>query len=194
MDTETGYYAEKWNDPGYIQGKEKVFQELDAYLKEPPKRILDIGCGYAHISEMFQKKYGSELYLLDGDVDESPKNAFRKAKYGSTEEFVFYVPISRLKQHWDRKGMSYNFVDANRISIPDDVKFDLVYSWISCGFHYPAATYKDLITKHTDENSVIVMDFRRKSLDQQMKDFDIVARLNGDEIQKKYRLHIKFKE
>lgn len=194
MNTETGYYDEIWNDLEYVKGKEQVFRDLDSYLTTPPKRILDIGCGYAHISEMFQKKYGTELYLLDGDVSESPKTANRKAKYGPTEEFVFYVPVSELKQHWDSKGLTYTFVDANKIFIPDDVKFDLVYSWISCGFHYPVSTYKELILKHTTEDSIVIMDFRRKSLGQQLKDFDIVHRLNGDEIQKKYRLHIKFKE
>ena len=38
------------------------------------------------------------------------------------------------------------------------------------------------------------MDFRRKTLNEQMKDFDIVQRLDGDTVQKKYKLHIQFKD
>jgi SAM-dependent methyltransferase len=167
---------------------------LERYLPSPPKRILDIGCGYAHISDMFQKKYGTDLYLLDGDVSNNTAQANRAAKYGVTEDFMFYVSADDLKKEWDRKGMRYTFLDAKHPDIPNDVEFDLVYSWISCGFHYPVSTYKKLIQKHTTAQSTIIMDFRRKSLIEQMKDFDIVQRLDGDTVRKKYKLHIKFKD
>jgi SAM-dependent methyltransferase len=185
---------ELWNDPVYVNGKQEVFSMLEKYLPNPPKRILDIGCGYAHISDMFQKKFGTELYLLDGDISGNTAQANRAAKYGSTEDFMFYVSTDDLKKEWDRKGMRYTFVDAKDVDIADDVEFDLVYSWISCGFHYPVSTYKKFIQKHTTAQSTIIMDFRRKSLNDQMKDFDIVQRLNGDAVQKKYKLHIQFKD
>jgi len=107
---------------------------LEKYLPSPPKRILDIGCGYAHVSDMFQKKYGTELYLLDGDISGNTAQAIRAAKYGAAEDFMFYVSTDDLKKEWDRKGMRYTFLDANDIDIADDVEFDLVYSWISCDF------------------------------------------------------------
>jgi hypothetical protein len=143
---------------------------------------------------MFQKKYGTELYLLDGDISYNTAHATRAGKYGAAEDFMFYVPTDDLKKEWDRQGMQYTFVDANNIDIPEDVKFDFVCSWISCGFHYPVSTYKKLIQKHTTAQSTIIMDFRRKTLNEQMKDFDIVQRLNGDVVQKKYKLHIQFKD
>jgi SAM-dependent methyltransferase len=184
---------EKWTSPEYMRGTTMLFNEIDQYLVNPPKRILDIGCGHAHVSQQFQKKYGTELWLLEGDFNENPQAADRKAKYGPKENFQFYTPIPQLKEHWDKQGIKYRFVDANNIDIPDDVEFDFVCSWISCGFHYPAATYKSLIQKHTNEDSVVIMDFRRKSLAEQSKDFDIVHYINGNNGQKKYKLHIKFK-
>jgi hypothetical protein len=45
--------------------------------------------------------------------------------------------------------------------------------------------------KHTTEDSVVIMDFRRKSLPLQQQDFEVVKRLDGEQVQKKYRLHIK---
>ena len=183
-----------WNDPAYVKAKQAVFAMLERYLPSPPKRILDIGCGYAHISDMFQKKYGTELYLLDGDISGNAEQVTRAAKYGAAEDFMFYVSTDDLKKEWDRKDMSYTFLDANNIDIPNDVEFDLVYSWISCGFHYPVSTYKKLIQKHTTAQSTIIMDFRRKTLNEQMKDFEIVQRLDGDTVQKKYKLHIQFKD
>jgi SAM-dependent methyltransferase len=192
--SDTLYYLDTWNDPEYVKSKQGVFTMLEHYLPNPPKRILDIGCGYAHISEMFQKKYGTELYLLDGDFSKNSQQATRVAKYGATENFMFYVSTDDLKKEWDRKGMTYTFIDANNIDISNDVEFDLVYSWISCGFHYPVSTYKKLIQKHTTAHSTIIMDFRRKSLNEQMKDFDIVQRLDGEAVRKKYKLHIQFKD
>jgi hypothetical protein len=143
---------------------------------------------------MFQKKYGTELYLLDGDISGNTTQADRATKYGAAEDFMFYVSTDDLKKEWDRKGMRYTFLDANNTDIPNDVEFDLVYSWISCGFHYPVSTYKTLIQKHTTAQSTIIMDFRRISLNEQMKDFDIVQRLDGDTVRKKYKLHIQFKD
>jgi SAM-dependent methyltransferase len=187
-------FIAEWKDPAYIKDKQDLFYDLENYLLSPPKRILDIGCGNAYISEMFQKKYGTEIYLLDGDFSSNSKSAKRIAKYGSVEDFMFYSTVDDLKKEWDNKGLIYTFVDANNIKIPNDITFDLVYSWLSCGFHYPVSIYKDLIKKHTTEDSVIIMDFRRKSLDEQLKDFEIIHRLDRTEVQKKYRLHIKLKD
>jgi SAM-dependent methyltransferase len=185
---------EKWTSPEYLAGTEEIFRQVDAYLKTPPRRILDIGCGFARVSQLFQQKYGTELWLLDGDFHANPETAVRKAKYGSKESFQFYLSVSDLKQHWDQQGINYRFVDANSIDIPKDIKFDFVCSWISCGFHYPVSSYKTLIQTHTTEDSVVIMDFRRKSLNEQSTDFDIVHNLSGEGGQKKYKLHIKLKD
>lgn len=191
---DTEYYLRHWLAPDYVKGTENNFHLVDQYLKTPPKRILDIGCGYANVSSLFQQKYGCELYLLDGDFADNNPEATRKAKYGPVEDFLFYSPVSKLKEQWDRQGMTYTFVDANNIHIDPDVKFDVVYSWISCGFHYPVATYKDLILRHTTEDSVIIMDFRRKLVghEQSLAGFEVVHRLEGDDTSKKNKLHIRF--
>ena len=185
------YYKSLWLGETYINATEDIFTQVDAYLGKGPKRILDIGCGFANVSKQFQEKYGSELWLLDGDMATNPETSKRVNKFGSIDDFQFYATVSELKAQWDRQGMRYTFVDANNINIPQDIKFDLVYSWISCGFHYPVSVYKDLVMKHTTEESVVIMDFRRKSLPLQQQDFEIVKRLDGEQVQKKYRLHIK---
>ena len=184
-------YKSHWLGETYINATEDIFTQVDAYLGKGPKRILDIGCGFANVSKQFQEKYGSELWLLDGDMATNPETSKRVNKFGSIDDFQFYATVSELKAQWDRQGMRYTFVDANNINIPQDIKFDLVYSWISCGFHYPVSVYKDLVMKHTTEDSVVIMDFRRKSLPLQQQDFEIVKRLDGEQVQKKYRLHIK---
>jgi SAM-dependent methyltransferase len=179
----------KWSLDYYIAEKQAVFKQVDQYLKSPPKRILDIGAGYGYISELFQKKYGTEIFFLEGDF-ESTSDRERKGKYGEVEDFKFYVGVTKLKEYWDSRDIDYTFVDANNITLDTDIKFDLVTSFLSCGYHYPANTYKDLITKHTDINSVVIMDIRAKTLNKQSKDFDIVATLNTTS--KHQRTHFSF--
>lgn len=182
-------YETKWLDDKYIAQKRRSFELLDSQLTSSPRRILDIGCGYAKISQWFQEKHGSELWLLDGDIADSPGT--RIGKYGTADTFQFYLTADRLRQQWDTEGMRYTFVDAANIKIDPDTKFDLVYSWVSCGFHYPVSVYKDLIVRHTDSDSVIVMEFRAGTIDQQIHDFDIVQTLSSDD--KKQCHQIRFK-
>ena len=127
-------------------------------------KILDIGCGLAWESRLFNEKYNSELWLLDGDAKnndtKSPKA--NTGKYHATiDDFLFYHPLDNLDIELKKLGTTnYHLVDCNNINIPEDVKFDLITSWVSCGFHYPVNIYKELILKHSHPGTRIVMDLR----------------------------------
>jgi hypothetical protein len=182
-------YQDVWRKPQYIAKKVEAFEMLEAYLPHPPKSILDIGCGFAKVSELFQKKYSTELYLMEGDM--SGSEGKRIGKFGAIDNFQWYLPIERIKEEWDANGMTYTHVDGNNINIADDVKFDVIYSWLSCGFHYPARTYRDLILKHSTPDTVIIMDFRAGTMNQQINDFDTVSILRSDA--KMDTRHIRFR-
>jgi SAM-dependent methyltransferase len=154
----------EWSTPQYQAAKKLNFDLLDAELVNPPTSILDIGCGLAWESRMFNDKYGTELWLLDGDTASNaikPKSASEVNYHVDSDEFLFYHPISWLKEQLDAKETkNYNLIDVNNITIPKDKKFDVITSWLSCGFHYPASTYKDLILQHSHENTRIFFDIR----------------------------------
>lgn len=171
----------KWGTAKHLSLKKQIFHTIDNYIDFKPKRILDIGCGLAYESELFQKKYGSELYLLDGDYN-SQNNITRDVDYGTVEDFRFYNTIDELTNSYDSRGMKYTFVDANNIDIPDDITFDLVLSNLSCGFHYPANTYQDLVLKHTLPESKIIIDIRSNH---EQSEFSIVSQVCA------YKKHIK---
>jgi SAM-dependent methyltransferase len=122
---------------------------------------LDIGCGFAFESEMFQRKYGTALYLLDGEYRPLPKKS-RDIGYGSVEDFTFYHPRDTLEESFRIRGLKYSFIDAQDLELASDLKFDLVYSFLSCGFHYPAETYADFIREHTNPDSVVLLDVRKE--------------------------------
>lgn len=148
-----------WETPIHLKKKKEIFHKIDSFLKTPPKTILDIGCGLARESEYFQKKYGCDLYLLDGDF-ENTSNVQRQIKYGTVDNFGFYNKVNDLKKSFDSRKMKYSFIDANNIDIDIDLKFDLIMSNLSCGFHYPANTYKDLVKKHSKESTTVIFDLR----------------------------------
>jgi SAM-dependent methyltransferase len=163
-----------WQSDEYETVKKISFDLLDSFLLSTPKTVLDIGCGLAFESELFQNKYNCDLYLLDGDF-ESSKNASRDRKYGEVESMAFYSKIPDLINSFNKRNLRYNFVDANNISLQEKLKFDLIYSNVSCGFHYPLSTYYDLLKKHSNENSVMIFDINSRYLTEQLEDlFEVV--------------------
>jgi SAM-dependent methyltransferase len=155
---------DEWSTDQYQQHKQENFDLLDTYLDDAPKTILDIGCGLAWESRLFNKKYGTELYLLDGDFDDNAQDdrIQQQARYTTdSKNFAFYYKLNFLQSKLDELDtQNYHLVDCNNIDIPSDVKFDVITSWVSCGFHYPASTYRELVLKHSHANTVVVMDLR----------------------------------
>lgn len=129
-------------------------------------RILDIGCGPAEHAREFQKKFDSELWLIEGN---SPNNTAKKqtalkSKWRpSAEDFLYYHDLKQLKVKLDLLGTKkYHLIDCEKThEVPENVKFDLICSWKSCGFHYPLDTYRDFILRHRHSKTRIVMDLRK---------------------------------
>ena len=129
-------WAKKWSTPEYIAKRKGDFEALDAYLNKPIGRILDIGCGFAWQSRFFAEKYNTELWLLDGDSSTNDKKT-DTASFGNWNQdgdgLLFYHSLDYLDQELKRLGTTnYHLVDANNINIPEDVKFDVITSWLSC--------------------------------------------------------------
>jgi SAM-dependent methyltransferase len=163
-----------WKTNDYLSSKTKSFELIDSFLTQPPNQVLDIGCGLAFESEMLQKKYNSNLYLLDGDF-ETTKDRNRDTKYGDASTLRFYSRVEDLKRSFDQRRLQYSFVDANNINLNENIKFDLVYSNISCGYHYPLNTYADLLKKHTTKDTIMVFDIHTHYWTDQLGDlFEVV--------------------
>lgn len=155
---------QEWFTDIYQQHKRENFEKLDQYLDSPPLAILDIGCGLAWESRWFNEKYGSTLWLIDGDSESQPVSAHSsQARYHQqAETFMFYYPLSALDNELQRLGTkNYKLYSADQFDIAEHVKFDLITSWVSCGFHYPVSTYIDLIKRHSGPETRIVMDLRK---------------------------------
>ena len=154
---------QEWFSDHYQQHKRENFELLDQYLDQPPLAILDIGCGLAWESRWFNEKYGSSLWLIDGDsASQSVTDDHSQARYHATAEtFMFYLPLATLNQHLQQLNTkNYRLYTAETFDLPEHFKFDLITSWVSCGFHYPVSTYRDILLRHCGPRTRIVMDLR----------------------------------
>jgi SAM-dependent methyltransferase len=153
-----------WSTPEYQEEKKKNFEIITAYLKFSPNKLLDIGCGLAWESRMFGNQFNTELWLIDGDASNNKnKNSNSKeTKYHeSANSFLFYHTLELLDAELKKLNTpDYHLIDCNILNIPDDIKFDLITSWLSCGFHYPVLTYRELILKHLHKDTQIIVDLR----------------------------------
>jgi len=155
----------EWLSEHYQQLKQQDIDfVLDYFKTHPPKNILDIGCGLAWEGRALQKAYNTELWLLDGDIDANLEGKTVGWR-GNAKNMSFYHKLDQLDKALKETGLkNYNLIDCNNINIPEHIKFDLIYSGISCGFHYEANTYRQLIEKHSHSKTKIIFDLRRKVL------------------------------
>lgn len=135
-----------------------------------------------------RKNTEPNFYLLEGEKSSSAGT--RLGKYGEVDNFSFYLPVNNLRDAWEAQGMTYTYVNGAAPNVPSDVKFDLVYSWLSCGFHYPINTYRDFIKSHTTPESIIIMDVRLKFYHQLLTpDYTVVKILESNA--KKHTVHFR---
>lgn len=159
------YWLEtEWASEEYQKIKYQNFELLSNALHTPPINLLDIGCGLAWESRLINKKYDTTLWLLDGDSstnDNKPVGSKDINYHTTADSFLFYHSLALLDNKFKEFGLTnYKLMDTNNIQIPDTIKFDIIVSWLSCGFHYPVSTYKDLIQKHSTEQTRIFVDIR----------------------------------
>lgn len=164
--TDSLAWTRKWTRQDYIGRKQENFEKVDAYLNQPIRNILDIGCGFAWESRFFQEKYNCELYLIDGDNSANISKS-ENASYGNwnndSDNLLFYHSLSYLDLKLKELGtINYHLIDCNDIRIPENIKFDLITSWLSCGHHYPVSVYRDLMLRHSHANTRIILDVRAK--------------------------------
>lgn len=182
-----------WTTPNYIKKKEHSFNIVNNYLQELsyiPETILDIGCGLAYETEYFQKKYNSDIYLLDDDFDNNSDNQDRDVFFGPADTLKFYSNLKDLFNSYKERNLRYNFIYAKNPIIREDLKFNLIYSNRSYGFHYPVETYTNLIKKHSDHKTIIILDLWKETYNEQIKKCNLINILEDGE--QHYKVHIIF--
>lgn len=151
-----------WLNSDYGSMKEQHFKLIDSFINKPINKILDIGCGLAFESRFFHKKYNSQLFLIDGDYKNNNTSQHRHSSYENEANLKYYCNLSDLDNFFKTDNISgYQLIDCENINIPNDVHFDLICSYLSCGFHYSLDAYRDLIQKHSTQETFLIFTLRK---------------------------------
>lgn len=142
------------------EGDEMIKYIIKNFPKNKIKYILDIGGGLSIRSAIIAKYFNAKLYILDGDISNNNNNQIRDTSTGSPNNFKFYFSFNEIKNMVDKYNIDYEIINVKNIIIPNDLKFDLILSFRSCGFHYPFETYNDIYKKNSSIDTLFIFDIR----------------------------------
>lgn len=136
------------------------YQTLAPVLRDlAPKRLADIGCGYALFDLFAARDLGCDLLLID--LEDNGQRHF-----GFQAEGAAYSNLQTA-----RKLLQANGVAADRIVTlnpgSEDVlaagPVDLAVSFLACGFHFPVTPYMPFFTQTVAAGGSVIVDLRRNT-------------------------------
>ena len=132
--------------------------------RDPPRTMLDIGCGLALEAEYFHKKHGTRLWLVEGDAGANGGARTRTTGFGPAGDYAYAVSVSELKRSLASRGVAAEVLSPDVASRPPGrlPAFDLVLSLNACGMHFPVAPYAGLIRDRAADGSVVVLELSRE--------------------------------
>lgn len=129
---------------------------LPIFEKVRPRRLADIGCGYAFIDLMIHRLYGTKLVLID--IEKTDDIYFKYEEKGAG-----YSNLGTARAFLEANGVpskSIQTINPEEGDLQRASKVDMAMSLLSCGFHYPVATYADFFHSHVGK--ALLLDIRRR--------------------------------
>ena len=153
-------WMEIWEDQDYIDSKKLQWDAVNQYLNCAIHNSCEIGCGQAYDSLWFQQAYNTDVYLIEGISEDNQKTQSRDTKFDRADTFAYYHSKQQLNDEWDRLGLTRKHFTPEKCNTLDKMVFGLIFSFKSCGAHYPMSTYTDFIRKHSNKKTRLIFDLR----------------------------------
>lgn len=154
-------WMDLWETTEYNDSKKLQWDAVNAYLGQPVFTSCEIGCGQGYDSLWFQQAYNTNVYLIEGSSEQNSDDQKRDTKFGTAENFAYYHSKDVLDAAWDQLGLQRtHLTPENCAQLSKDVIFDLIFSFKSCGAHYPMTNYTNFIRKHSNKNTRLLFDLR----------------------------------
>ncbi|MBO9436315.1 class I SAM-dependent methyltransferase [Ruegeria sp. R13_0] len=149
------------------------YRALSPVLKQlKPKRVADIGCGYAFFDLFLAREFNAELVLIDLETNDRRHFGFKKAG-------AAYSSLKTARDFLVSNGVSTESVTTvnPNATAPETISpVDLVVSFLSCGFHYPVDSYLPFLDRALMPGGAAIFDLRTKTADAQI---DALARFGS---------------
>jgi SAM-dependent methyltransferase len=157
----------------------KDYDMIKHTLPTQVENVLDIGCGLGLINLALYNHYNGNINinLLDKTNTISEDTSVR----GFNKEYVFYNSMDATVETLTSNGVAATALHAYEVSDEslqaiEGKQFDLIMSFLSCGWHYSIETYVELIKKTLKADGVLILDIRHNTgqLDYAMEHFDLI--------------------
>ena len=140
------------------------FEMIEKFLPSSADNILDIGCGLGLINIALGDKYKDcNFHMLD-----KTKELENEKISGFNEKYTFYNSLEATKDMLSKNGIEESNlflyeVEEENINILITKKFDIILSFLSCGWHYSVLEYKDLILSSLNDDGLVILDIRHNT-------------------------------
>ncbi len=124
-----------------------------------PRRVADIGCGYALFDLFLARDLNPELLLIDLEANE-------RRHFSYHAEGAAYSSLAVARRLLEANGVAPGRIVTLNPREADPAAagpVDLAVSFLSCGFHYPAATYLPFFTRAVRPGGSVILDLRART-------------------------------
>lgn len=162
-----GLPLERWfksdAEKKYSEDMARIFESFRQYLPETVNHVLDIGSGVGGINILTYQAFESrpEIWLLDKS---GMSDVWNKGYHENTSTFSYYNSFEYAVALLSLNGVPSSKVhccDFDIDGFPYGKKFDLIYSFLSWGFHYPISVYLEDVSKSLSSRGILVVDIRK---------------------------------
>jgi len=141
---------------------QKDYDMISPYLPTTCSDTLDIGCGIGLINIAIYNHYNKSinLHLLDKTELNTEKIS------GFNEKYKFYNSMDAAKDIATVNGVNDNQVhlfEATNYQSLFNKKFDVISSFLSCGWHFHVKEYSKLMTDTLTNNGILILDIRHNT-------------------------------
>jgi SAM-dependent methyltransferase len=140
------------------------YDMIKDFLPYSACNVLDIGCGLGLINLALGEKYSDcDFHLLDKTQELNTEKIS-----GFNEKYTFYNSLPAAKKILQNNGINeskihiYEVEDEN-INLLKEYKFDVILSFLSCGWHYSVDIYRDLILSSLSDDGIVILDIRHNT-------------------------------
>ncbi|WGH78037.1 hypothetical protein [Jannaschia ovalis] len=132
---------------------------LHALVRMRPGSIADIGCGYAMADLFAHRDFGARLVLIDTEADDEARH------FGFADTGAAYASLAGARAFLEANGVPGDRIETVNPQTDDldaVAPVDVALSMLSCGFHYPAATYADFYARQIACGGALILDVRTR--------------------------------
>ncbi|WP_372837982.1 class I SAM-dependent methyltransferase [Phaeovulum sp.] len=157
---------------------------LEPLLRQlAPRRVADIGCGYALFDLFLLQDQPTAALLIDIESNE-------RRHFGFAQEGAAYSSLAVAKALLFDNGIApvrVQTVNPKEHDPADAGPVDLVFSFLSCGFHYPVDTYMDYFARALMPGGHLLLDLRETDAAPQLQRLSTLGKISDQPAPPKVR-------